>query len=370
MKAALLQFLRCPLCGQGLNFKTAAAESEPFKTEAVESRPGQAREIADGELHCPTCHARYEISGGVPRLRPPTHDQVDCAVEKTAEAFGWQWNEFAELGAPAREQLLDWIKPLGPDFFPGKLVLDAGCGMGRFPEVLATFGASLVVGVDISSAINVAHRRSLKADNFTVAEADISRLPFGAPFDFVCSIGVIHHLPDPRRGFLELVRHVKPGGTVFVWVYGAENNRWLTDFVDPIRTRFTSVLPRGALYALSMAITAVLHPALKIAYAPASRREPRRWESKLLPYFDYFAWLSQFGFRHNHHVVFDHLVAPVAHYIPREEFEEWFRAAGLSDVLITPRNNNSWRGMGVKPVSLQNESKTPQARPSTKPIRG
>ena len=48
----------------------------------------------------------------------------------------------------------------------------------------------------------------------------------GEPFvrqdfpDVVISIGVIHHLPDPEKGFRTLYSLLKPGGEIFIWVYG------------------------------------------------------------------------------------------------------------------------------------------------------
>jgi hypothetical protein len=58
------------------------------------------------------------------------------------------------------------------------------------------------------------------------------------------SIGVIHHLPVPKSGFLALCSHVKPGGRVAAWVYGKEGNLWIEKLVDPIRKNITSRLPR------------------------------------------------------------------------------------------------------------------------------
>jgi len=45
-------------------------------------------------------------------------------------------------------------------------------------------------------------------------------------------------------------------------------------------------------------------------------------------------------------IVFDHLVAPTAFYIPREEFEAWWRELGVTDARVTWHNKNSWRGFG------------------------
>ena len=76
------------------------------------------------------------------------------------------------------------------------------------------------------------------------------------------------------------------------------------------------------------------------------------WLASKLPYAPYLAWLAQYNFRHNHHVVFDHLVAPTAFYIRREDYRAWFDRAGLTDVQLSWRNQNSWRGFGrVQPAS-------------------
>jgi hypothetical protein len=48
----------------------------------------------------------------------------------------------------------------------------------------------------------------------------------------------------------------------------------------------------------------------------------------------------------NVHVIQDHLVAPVASYLRREELEMWFREAGMEVIDISWRNLNSWRGHG------------------------
>ena len=70
--------------------------------------------------------------------------------------------------------------------------------------------------------------------------------------------------------------------------------------------------------------------------------------STLLFYFDYLNFLSNFGFREQALVVFDHLSPTIAEYISRSEFEQWFEDNNLSDVIITSRTGNSWRGFGIR----------------------
>lgn len=336
MKPSVLEYLVCPDCQSDLECQgTAEANGE----------------IETGSLYCSQCERRYPVLRGIPRFvtveRPLRGENVE-----TAAAFGWEWQEFSKLHdlATYESQFLDWTHPIEAEFLEGKVVLDAGCGMGRFSLVSSTFGAKTVLAVDASDAVETAMDNARDYGNIHVIQADIHRLPLrrarDAQIDFAFSIGVLHHLDDPQAGFDDLVRHLRRDGTIFAWVYGRESNGWLIHVVNPIRTMLTSRLPRRVLYALSWLITAGLHPVLKLIYRPANAPRTPGWLRAFLPYNDYLAWLSQFQFRHNHHVIFDHLVAPVAFYIHQEAFEAWFHKAGVEIIDISWRNRNSWRGHG------------------------
>jgi SAM-dependent methyltransferase len=261
---------------------------------------------------------------------------LESGQRRTVEAFGWEWQTFRHLPADEQKQFLDWIHPLGAEFFVDKVVLDAGCGMGRFAVASAAFGARDVLAIDLSDAVEAAAENARDRANVHVVQADIHHLPLRpGSADFAFCIGVLHHLPEPERGFRCLVDQVKPGGAVFAWVYGRENNGWLVRVVNPIRERVASRLPRRMLLRLSFVLALGLHPLGKLA-----RLCP-------LPYRAYLRWLGEYGFRHTHHVVFDHLVAPTAFYIRRDEFAAWFTRAGLGSPSLTWRNRNSWRGFAI-----------------------
>src|SRR5208337_3717658 len=69
------------------------------------------------------------------------------------------------------------------------------CGMGRFADVATRWGAH-VVGIDLSLAAEVA-ARNLAGRKATILQADVFHLPFvPESFDFIYSIGVLHHTPD------------------------------------------------------------------------------------------------------------------------------------------------------------------------------
>jgi SAM-dependent methyltransferase len=271
---------------------------------------------------------------------------VETDKAATAAGFGWQWQHFTQEDSRYSDQFLGWIAPVTPDFFRDKLVLEGGCGKGRHTQLAARWGARDVVGIDLSVAVETAFAATRELDNVHIIQADIYRLPLVRAFDYAFSVGVLHHLPDPRAGFLSLASKVKPGGQISAWVYGAENNEWLTRWVNPVREKLTSRMNKRSLLQLSKIPAACLYLATKLVYGPLNSSAGGSSIARHLFYNEYLKAIAPFGWREQHTIVFDHLVAPTAFYLSREEFESWWRDLGASDVTIEWHNQNSWRGIG------------------------
>lgn len=326
MRANALQFLCCPEC-------YASLDLEPL--ERAEE------EVISGSLRCAGCGRSFPIRGGVPRFA----DTISETEQRTADAFGYEWTRYSELADRYRQQFLDWIRPVGPDFFQDQLVLEGGCGKGRHTALAAEFGARAVVAMDLSDAVDAAFANTRHLGNVHVIQADLNRPPVRPIFDYAFSIGVLHHLPEPERGFHALVDRLRPGGAISAWVYGREGNGWIVRIVTPLRERVTSHLPRGILDAISGALAVPLTAATKLIYRPLHGTRV----SAVLPYAPYLTYIADFPYREQRSIVFDHLVAPVAFYLRRNEFEGWFVRAGLQDITIGHHNANSWRGFARRP---------------------
>ena len=330
MKPKLLDYLRCPSCSNGIVLASVAVAEDA--------------EIIQGQLSCEGCDRTFPIIRGVPRFAATEKLEPDKAA--TAENFGWQWQHFTHSDRLYSDQFLGWIAPVVPGFFQGKLVLEGGCGKGRHTLLAASWGAREVIGVDLSAAVDTAFAATRELENVHIVQADIYHLPFGRVFDYGFSVGVLHHLPDPRSGFRSLASKVKDGGHISAWVYGAENNEWITRGVNPLREKFSSRVDRRALLQLSKLPTALMYLATKLVYGPLNRSEAGAALARHLFYNDYLSSIAKFGWREQHTIVFDHLVAPTSHYIRREKFEEWWRDIQATDVTIAWHNKNSWRGFG------------------------
>jgi SAM-dependent methyltransferase len=330
MKKRLLQYLACPECDGEIRLLSAAKE--------------EADEVLEGDLDCAVCARHFPVVRGVPRFADLSKIEEDKAA--TASSFGWEWQHFTQADDKYDEQFLGWIAPVRPEFFKDKIVLEGGCGKGRHTQLAARWGAREVIGVDLSAAVETAFAATRALENAHIVQADIFRLPFKRSFDYAYSVGVLHHLPDPRGGFRSLASKVKAGGHLSAWVYGAENNAWITRLVNPLRERVTSRINRRALLHLSKLPTAALYAATKLIYGPLNRSQGGSAIARRLFYNDYLNAISGFGWREQHTIVFDHLVAPTAFYISREEFERWWEEIGAAEVTIGWHNKNSWRGTG------------------------
>ncbi len=165
---------------------------------------------------CVRCGASVPVVRGIPRF-------VDS--ERYVASFGFEWNlhRRTQLDDAAHHETEETFRAktgLTPDNVAGRLVLDVGCGMGRFADVVSRWGGK-VVGIDLSLAVEAAHANLGGRENVRILQADLFHLPFRpGTFDVVYSIGVLHHTPDCEKAFRQLVPLVRPGGRLCVWVYG------------------------------------------------------------------------------------------------------------------------------------------------------
>lgn len=200
MRRKMLQWLVCPAC-RGELAVTAHQETD---------------EIEEGTLKCSRCSVVYPVIRGIPRFVPQ---------ENYAVTFGHQWNRYARLQLDSQNMttfsrdrfysITEW----NPSALAGKLVLDAGCGSGRFAEVALAAGAE-VVALDLSSAVEPCRANLGSNPRLHCVQASLYELPFrDRQFDYVYCIGVIQHTPDPKKSVLSLLDKVAGGGSVGLWIY-------------------------------------------------------------------------------------------------------------------------------------------------------
>ncbi len=111
------------------------------------------------------------------------------------------------------------------EFFKDKVVVDAGCGGGKFTAVIAKLGAKKVIGIDIGEkGLNFAKEQAKKVSyskNITYTQGNLLDIPLkDNSVDLVWSNGVIHHTLDYKKCLEEFSRITKPRGELFLYVNG------------------------------------------------------------------------------------------------------------------------------------------------------
>lgn len=185
----------------------------------------------------------------------PDNSMTKIDQSRTKSAYSLQWNRFRILRPEEDRATFRNRTGLTREELAGSLVLDAGCGMGRYLRIAAEAGAR-VVGLDLSLAVVAARELTADLPGVAVARGDLLRPPF-APgrFDHIYALGVLDHTPDPRAAFLELARLLRPGGRIAIWVYPRERAalEWIIRAHRAVSTR----LPLGVLMAASRGMAPV-----------------------------------------------------------------------------------------------------------------
>ena len=320
-------------------------------------------EVMEGSLNCSHCSILYPIVDGIPRFIPNAFQLFPEFVKKyvkqldqngkgsqrlkdfskthgaTQERFGFEWMNYP--GAMDEDfDIFQYETQIDKGQWSGKLVLDGGCGMGRYSRVAHTFGA-LVIAMDLSGALVRLWDVAKNSERMHLVQGNIMNPPLAPEtFDIVYSVGVIHHTPSARESFKQLSNLVKKGGVLSVWVYGAPGSlknfrtnplradraglkpwiilvwfivvvrEWLSDLLR----LFTIQMPHPLLYALCYPLAALGKIPL-IKYLTFSVHP--LWRVRLQENFD---WLTP----------------PYQSHHTKEELISWYEAEGFTAQKVLP----------------------------------
>lgn len=263
--------------------------------------------VRQDALACGGCGAQYPVSAGTLRF---------VASENYASSFGFEWKKHPQTQLDNKRCTISersFFERTGfcPEDLRGKWVLDVGCGTGRFAEVATRWGAN-VIGVDLSVAAEVA-AQNLATRNFWAIQASVFELPFRPEaFDFIYSIGVLHHTPDCQKAFKQLPPLLTRGGAVAIWLYSAYNP-WYR--MSDLYRRLTSRMPAKLLHAaceLAGPLGAIHHSIRKIPGIGRSISSAvnyvlpisldQRWSWRVLDTFDWYS--PKYQSKHTYEEVF------------------------------------------------------------------
>jgi len=229
---------------------------------------------------------QYPIIRGVPRFINEK--------DNYSKSFGYQWDRWGKVQFESEN--ID--KPMQGhssrmfniitgnimiDMNEDDLIIDIGCGSGRFIDVIKMKHNNRIIGIDYSNAVETAHNNFKYDANVCIIQADALNLPFkSGTFNGSFSIGVLHHTPNPALGVKEAYRILKKGSWFAISVY-SKKSYYDKPIVKYYRKIFIFLMPLFSYYP------AILYSYLAIYFLrPISKniRLLRPIIMKLFPFVD------------------------------------------------------------------------------------
>lgn len=203
----------------------------------------------------------------------------------TSERFGYGWIAGGlpdPVTSPVRYHLHLMQTALGAPP-PAGLVLDAGAGEGIDLASVGLLSGCRAVGVELSpGGIRATAARISKVPNSRVIQGSILSMPLRSDaFDYAYSYGVVHHTVDPESAVREIVRVLKPGGDLLIYVYEDFERRGVSwrlalAAVNAVRRPISKMTP-----AAIRRVCAILAPLVYVTCTLPSR---------------YFPWAARFPY--------------------------------------------------------------------------
>ena len=224
----LIERLACPVCLEPAGCATCSvAERDHAICLARYSErascdcggPDKVRlRLVEAGLECPCCRHVYALRDGIYDLSPPAAvgDSTLYADHEFHERLDVVDNPLLLSARVKAGQMRRMLRPAA-----GDLLVDLGCGSGRFALFAAEHGAQ-VVGLDLAPYF--LPRAQARVD---LAVGDLRRLPFRkSAFAGAYCLDVLEHLDESgvRDILVEARRVLQPAGRLFVYTHAMESS--------------------------------------------------------------------------------------------------------------------------------------------------
>jgi SAM-dependent methyltransferase len=192
------------------------------------------RLLIDGVLSCVSCTRTYPVRRGIPRF-------VEDVAGYNA-SWNYKWRAI-DRGRALNHAILDKSDPAYEihdiydrnshggrafNYMRGRRVIEIGCGVGQYVlKSLIEHSPAKIVALDLTEGVDtlreiVVRRYPQFLDRILFVQASVFSMPFrSASFDYVYSLGVLHHTGNTERAVRAAASLVAEGGHLNLWVYAA-----------------------------------------------------------------------------------------------------------------------------------------------------
>jgi SAM-dependent methyltransferase/uncharacterized protein YbaR (Trm112 family) len=373
MKYRLLDILVCPSCQRNLTLTVFEENQIHIRLDRSDKRCSSCffsdsvkatrtceecyqSNITSGVLTC-SCGSIFPIVDSIPVMLPHTRDYFKIlrqeyphnqavpaqdygyntqghsdAYKKTQQRFGFEWTRYPDWFEAEEKAIFLEETQIEPHLFYNKLILDAGCGMGRFTRIAGKLGGE-VIGIDLSESVVKAHQTTAHLPYTHIVQADILHPPFrDNTFDIIYSLGVLHHTPDTHNAFSSLTKKLRQGGIISIWVYGTAGNynNFKTNPLKPNRAQYVNNTCLFRTYWFLVALREIFSNMLRIITVKCPHRVLYvlcyilAFVGKI-PLLKYLTFSAHPDWRVRLLENFDWLSPPFQHHHTKEEVKSWFQ---------------------------------------------
>ena len=276
-------------------------------------------------------------------------EQNDNIDWETVESFGDEWTKFNNFSQ-------DEIQLIGDEYFDivseemlteDMMVLDVGCGTGRWSKYVST-RCKYIEAIDPSHAVLSASKLLSDLNNVRITQAEVGDLPFDdESFDFVFSLGVLHHIPNTAQAMKDAVAKLKSNGYFLVYLYYSLDNRGpgfksLFLISDWIRNFVYRLPPKMKRIACDVLAVFLYMPFIFLAKLVNLLFPNRTWYRKI-PLSSYFN--KSFNVIRNDSL--DRFGTKLEQRFSQAQIREMMKHAGLDDIVFS-KKEPYWHAVGRK----------------------
>ena len=269
----------------------------------------------------------------------------------TVQSFGDEWEKFSDFTTDEIDKIGDEYFDIVDDKIINKdsIVLDMGCGSGRWSKYLAS-KVKFIEAIDPSDAIISATQLLSNFNNVRTTHTSSDLIPFNdESFDFVFSLGVLHHIPNTQQALCDIVKKVKINGHVLIYLYYNLDNRGLIyKFIFNLSSlirNIVSSLPKKIKHFVCEIIAITIYlPFISLAKLLKIIFQNNKIYNKIpLSYYVGKSWnvirndaLDRFG-------------TPLEQRFPRKEIHNMMQKSGLTEIIFS-ENTPYWHAIGKRMV--------------------